>query len=82
MQKNLEPWKKQAFETFNEKLVNSLILRIFRRGTGLDLHIDVSVIGFGSVLLQEDVNKNLYPIYYMSSQDYTPPPKRGFLGMG
>lgn len=32
----------------------------------IELHINESTLGFGSVLPQEDESKNLHPIYYMS----------------
>lgn len=58
--------EKEAFETLKGKSVNTPVLHIFRCGAKLELHINASTIGFSSALLQEDGNKKLHPIHYMS----------------
>lgn len=58
--------EKQEFDTPKENLLNTPVLHIFSRGASLEFHNDASAIGFGSVLLQGDENKNLHPIDYMS----------------
>ncbi|UYV67076.1 hypothetical protein LAZ67_4003830 [Cordylochernes scorpioides] len=62
------PDQKQAFQDLKQILTSKPILKIYQVGARTELHTDASKFGFGAILLQEDVDKKMHPVHYMSKK--------------
>ncbi|UYV81297.1 SNRNP200 [Cordylochernes scorpioides] len=62
------PDQKQAFQDLKQILTNKPVLKIYQVGARTELHTDASKFGFGAILLQEDVDKKMHPVHYMSKK--------------
>lgn len=59
--------ERETFNNLKSKLVTETILAIFNPNLNTQLHTDASSHGFGAILMQQNVEDNLYhPIYYYS----------------
>ncbi|UYV70942.1 hypothetical protein LAZ67_8001189 [Cordylochernes scorpioides] len=62
------PDQKQAFQDLKQILTSKPVLKIYQVGARTELHTDASKFGFGAILLQEDVDKKMHPVHYMSKK--------------
>lgn len=57
-----------AFQTQQEKLSSTPILKIYDPNLDTELHTDASKIGFGAILLQRQTNGDLHPVSFFSKR--------------
>ncbi|UYV74583.1 hypothetical protein LAZ67_12000199 [Cordylochernes scorpioides] len=62
------PDQNQAFQDLKHILTSKPVLKIYQVGARTELHTDASKFGFGAILLQEDVDKKMHPVHYMSKK--------------
>ncbi|GBO27662.1 Retrovirus-related Pol polyprotein from transposon opus [Araneus ventricosus] len=60
--------QKEAFEKLKKIMSEGSVLRIYKYGRRTEFHTDASKQVYGAVLLQEDEDGKLHPIYYMSKK--------------
>lgn len=60
------PPQQQAFENLKQKLLTAPVLSHFNPDKECELRVDASTIGIGAILLQEDNDKKLHPVAYIS----------------
>jgi RNase H-like domain found in reverse transcriptase len=59
--------QREAFEKLKSILSDHPVLLIFRHEAETEVHCDASAFGYGSILMQKDVNDGqLHPVYYYS----------------
>ncbi|GFW52570.1 retrovirus-related Pol polyprotein from transposon 412 [Trichonephila clavipes] len=63
--------KKEAFEELKKILSEGPILHLYKYRRKTELHTDACKQGYGAILLQEEEDGKLHPVYYMSKKTNT-----------
>lgn len=58
--------ERRAFVTLKNKLVEAPILAIYNPKAGTELHCDASAHGFGAILMQQQRDQEMHPVFYFS----------------
>jgi len=62
----------RSFKTLKQKLTDAPILAIYNPKAKTELHCDASSHGFGAVLLQQQEDKIMHPVFYFSRRTTEP----------
>lgn len=61
--------QRQAFTALKNALTNNPLLALYRQDATTEIHTDACQLGIGAVLMQEDNNGKMHPIFYYSKKN-------------